>query len=64
MREVKKGFISFSVFQFSIYGSKKGDEGADTILMFQVCLPYNSIFGVSPDELNAKLDVFWSHIPR
>ena len=50
MREVKIGFISFSVYLWkiwlrhgglSIYGSQKGDEGADTDLMFQFCLPYN-----------------------
>ena len=43
-------FISFSVYFWkfwlrqgclSFYGSHKGDEGADTDLMFQFCLPYS-----------------------
>ena len=42
-------FLSFSVYFWkfwlrqgglSFYGSQKGDEGADTDLMFQFCLPY------------------------
>ena len=41
-------FLSFSVYFWkfwlrqgglSFYGSQKGDEGADTDLMFQFCLP-------------------------
>ena len=43
-------FLSFSVYFWkfwlrqgglSFYGSQKGDEGADTDLMFQFCLPYS-----------------------
>ena len=43
-------FLGFSVYFWkfwlrqgglSFYGSQKGDEGADTDLMFQFCLPYN-----------------------
>ena len=53
MREVDIRFINFSVFQFivenfdwqgglSFYGSQKRDDGADTDLMLQFCLPnYN-----------------------
>ena len=42
-------FLSFSVYSLefwlsqggiSFYGSQKRDEGADTVLMFQFCLPY------------------------
>ena len=45
-------FLSFSVYFWkfwlrqgglSFYGSRKGDEGADTDLMFQFCLPYEII---------------------
>ena len=43
MREVKIRYTSFSVFQFihvlSFYGSQKGNEGADTDLIFHSCLP-------------------------
>ena len=48
MREVKKRFIRFLVYIWkfwlrqwglSFYGSHKEDEGADTDLMFQSCLP-------------------------
>ena len=48
MRPVKIRFISFSVYfrkfglrqgGLSFHGSHKGDEGAETDLMFQFCLP-------------------------
>ena len=53
MREVEIGFISFSVFQlylkilteagrFIILWILKRDEGADTDVMFQFCLPNTS----------------------
>ena len=36
--EDENRFISFSVFQF-IFDLIRGDEGGDTYLMFQFCLP-------------------------
>ena len=64
MREVKIRLISFSVFQFifehfdwgrEVYhfmDLKKGNEGADTDLMFQFCSPY------SYDRFETKLYPF------
>ena len=48
-------FLSFSVYFWkfwlrqgglSFYGSQKRDEGADTDLMFQFCLPYHSFYSL------------------